>query len=122
MKRVRLKKHAMNSELIHDGSELEAWLADTFLSRLLGLLGKKRLGDNEGLLLIRCAAVHTVGMHYHLDIIFMDKKGMVLKCIQGVMPFRSVSARGAYYTLEINQGTISSQGISVNDSFTWEDA
>ncbi|MET0068877.1 MAG: DUF192 domain-containing protein [Candidatus Thiodiazotropha sp.] len=110
----------MNGELIQDSSDLVASMADTFLSRLRGLLGKKRLGENEGLLLKRCAAVHTVGMHYSLDIIFMDKKGMVLKCIQGVKPFRTVSVRGAYYTLEMNQGTISKQGISVKDSFTLE--
>jgi uncharacterized membrane protein (UPF0127 family) len=120
MKRIRLKREAMDSSLARSDERLEAWLADTYLSRLRGLLGRKRLGGNHGLLLKRCAAVHTIGMHYPLDLVFMDKTGRVLKCLEGVKPFRSASARGAYYTLELNQGTISKQTISVNDSFTWE--
>jgi uncharacterized membrane protein (UPF0127 family) len=120
MKRIRLKKQATDSDMAQDDYSLEAWLADTFLSRLRGLLGRKRLGDNDGLMLMRCAAVHTIGMHYPLDLVFMDKNGKVLKCQKGVKPFRGASARGAYYTLELNQGAIARQGISINDYFSWE--
>lgn len=120
MNRVRLKKDGKDGGLMCEGHSLEVWLADSFLTRLRGLLGKKRLAENEGLLLKDCAAVHTIGMHYSLDLVFMDKDGKVLKCLQGVKPFRGASARGAYYALELCQGSINRHGISNNDHFSWE--
>jgi uncharacterized membrane protein (UPF0127 family) len=122
MKRLQLKRDTKDNSLAQSDDRLEAWLADTYLSRLRGLLGRKRLGDGEGLLLKGCAAVHTIGMRYPLDIVFLDKNGRVLKCQTGVKPFRTASASGAYYTLELNKGTINKQGISVNDLFSWEQA
>ncbi|MBW9275224.1 MAG: DUF192 domain-containing protein [Candidatus Thiodiazotropha sp. (ex. Lucinisca nassula)] len=119
MKRIRLKKHATEDDPAKGSPALEAWVADSYLTRLRGLLGKKRLDDSDGLLLERCASVHTFWMRYPLDLVFMDKKGKVVKCQEGVKPFRTASARGAYYTLELNQGVISKQGISESDHFYW---
>lgn len=120
MKRIRLKRRVTGNDLKIRQSDLEVWLADRYLSRLRGLLGRKRLGDNDGLLLKRCSAVHTIGMRYSLDLVFMDKNGKVLKCQENVKPFRAASARGAYYTLELNHGVIDRQGIAVNDHFYWD--
>ncbi|MES9993783.1 MAG: DUF192 domain-containing protein [Candidatus Thiodiazotropha sp.] len=119
MKRVRLTKHMSNGGS-QNAQQLDARLADTYISRLRGLLGKKQLADNDGLLLKRCASVHTVGMRYAIDLVFMDKKGLVLKCQERVKPFRAASAPGAYYTLELNNGVIRKQGISVDDQFKLE--
>jgi uncharacterized membrane protein (UPF0127 family) len=119
MKRITLKRHVCEHAHDKDCPILEAWLADSYFTRLRGLLGKKQLSDNNGLLLERCSSVHTIGMSYPLDLVFLDKNGKVVKCQEGVKPFRTASARGAYYTLELNQGVISKQGISVNDHFYW---
>ncbi|MGD9168678.1 MAG: DUF192 domain-containing protein [Candidatus Thiodiazotropha sp.] len=98
---------------------LKAWVANNYFTRLRGLLGRKKLSENDGLLLERCASVHTFGMRYPLDLVFLDKEGKVLKCQESVKPFRTASAPGAYYTLELNQGVISKQGISESDRFYW---
>jgi uncharacterized membrane protein (UPF0127 family) len=119
MKRISLKRQDSKYGSTKAYPVLEAWLADTYFSRLRGLLGRKQLGENDGLLLERCASVHTFGMRYPLDLVFLDKKGKVMKCQEGVKPYRTASARGAYYTLELNQGVISKQGISENDHFYW---
>ncbi|MCU7945014.1 MAG: DUF192 domain-containing protein [Candidatus Thiodiazotropha sp. (ex Cardiolucina cf. quadrata)] len=119
MKRIRLKRHATEDDPAKESPALEAWVADSYLTRLRGLLGKKRLDDSDGLLLERCASVHTFWMRYPLDLVFMDKKGKVVMCQEGVKPFRTASAHGAYYTLELNQGVISKQGISESDHFYW---
>jgi uncharacterized protein len=94
-------------------------LADSYYSRLRGLLGRKRLQEREGLLLERCASVHTIGMHYPLDLVFLDKHGKVMQCREGVKPFRTASAKGAYYTLELDMGEIRKNDIKVNDLFEW---
>jgi uncharacterized membrane protein (UPF0127 family) len=117
MKRISLKRQG--------GSDkadlcLQAWVADTYFTRLRGLLGREKLNDNHGLLLERCASVHTFGMFYQLDLVFLDKEGKVLKCQASVKPFRTASAPGAYYTLELNQGVINKKGISESDRFYWQ--
>jgi uncharacterized membrane protein (UPF0127 family) len=117
MKRISLKRHGGSGKA---DPGLQAWVADTYFTRLRGLLGRKKLNDNHGLLLERCASVHTFGMRYPLDLVFLDKEGKVLKCQASVKPFRTASALGAYYTLELNQGVISKQGISESDRFYWQ--
>lgn len=120
MKIIEMRRQTADRPATGESSGLQVRLADSYLSRLSGLLGKKRLSDSEGLLLTRCPAVHTIGMRYPLDLVFMDKQGKVLKCQEGVKPCRAAGAGGAYYTLELNQGVIRKQGIAVNDRFEWQ--
>ncbi|MCU7906772.1 MAG: DUF192 domain-containing protein [Candidatus Thiodiazotropha sp. (ex Epidulcina cf. delphinae)] len=120
MKIMALRRRVADRPARDEATGLQVRLADGYLSRLSGLLGKKRLNDSEGLLLKRCSAVHTIGMRYPLDLVFMDRQGKVLKCREGVKPCRAVAGGGAYYTLELNQGVIRKQGIAVNDRFVWQ--
>jgi uncharacterized membrane protein (UPF0127 family) len=98
--------------------ELNVRLADGYFSRLRGLLGRKRLEPSEGLLLTRCASVHTFGMGYPLDLVFLDRSCRVIKCCEGVKPYRTASARAAYYTLELSAGTLRRQKISIDDQIS----
>jgi uncharacterized membrane protein (UPF0127 family) len=98
--------------------ELNVRLADGYFSRLRGLLGRKRLEPSEGLLLTRCASVHTFGMGYPLDLVFLDRSCRVIKCCEGVKPCRTASARAAYYTLELSAGTLRRQKISIDDQIS----
>ncbi len=70
-------------------------------SRLLGLawLGRKRAGP--GLLIPRCASVHTFGMRFPLDLYFLDRQGTVLAVRRRVPPRRLAWCRGADAVLEI---------------------
>jgi uncharacterized protein len=117
MKIIEMKKQDMDNVDSGCAPIITAMLADNYFTRLIGLMGKKQMDDSGGLLLKKCSSVHTIGMRYALDLVFMDKMGKVLKCAEGVKPFRTASAKGAYYTLELNQGMIRKQGIEVNDRF-----
>lgn len=64
----------------------ELWLADTFLNRLRGLLGRPVLNAGEGLWLKPCRQVHMFGMHYPLSIWFLDQDRRVLRIIDGLNP------------------------------------
>jgi hypothetical protein len=68
------------------------------LERLKGLLGTGP--DACPALLTRCNSVHTFGMHYALDLAFVDEKGCVRKSLRQVGPKRVRSMRYAVYVIE----------------------
>jgi uncharacterized membrane protein (UPF0127 family) len=77
-----------------------------FRARLLGLslLAPERAG--MGLLIPRCASVHTFGMRFALDFVFLDEGGGVLSLLRGVPPRRFVWHRGADAVLELPRGRV----------------
>ena len=90
--------------------------------RLRGLLGRKGLGNSDGLLLSPCAGVHTLGMRFALDLVFIDKTGSVLQCVADLRPNRMAAKRGARHTLELAAGTLAQCGLTSGDRLKWERA
>jgi hypothetical protein len=79
----------------------EVPVAVGFRARLLGLALLDRAGAAPGLLIPRCAAVHTFGMRFALDLYFLDAGGTVLGTHRAVPPRRFVACRGAAAVLEV---------------------
>jgi uncharacterized membrane protein (UPF0127 family) len=79
----------------------EVPVASGYRARLLGLAGLRRERAGAGLLLPRCASVHTFGMRFRLDLVFLDSRGRPLAVVLGVPPCRLVGHRGAAAVLEI---------------------
>ena len=76
-------------------------VAEEKRARLLGLAGLHSDEAGAGLLIPRCASVHTFGMRFPLDIYFLDRAGAVL-CTRLEIPARRlVCCRGARAVLEI---------------------
>jgi len=71
------------------------------LARLLGLAWLDRDKAGSGLLIPRCASVHTFGMRFALDLVFFDHDGRPRSVRRGVVPRRVVSDRGAAAVLEL---------------------
>ncbi|MCK9418563.1 MAG: DUF192 domain-containing protein [Nitrospirae bacterium] len=87
-----------------------------FLPRLLGLIGRDSLEENEGLWMARCRAIHTFWMRFPLDVVFLDRDGIVKKTVKGLRPFRPVvSCRHAQGVLELPEGTIERARIQIGD-------
>ncbi|HEY9712398.1 MAG TPA: DUF192 domain-containing protein, partial [Chroococcales cyanobacterium] len=86
MKYVTVKNH---DEAVTIGTRIV--LANTFLSRLFGLLGKKRLDAGCGVLIRPSSGVHTLGMLFPIDVIALDKDLRVLKVWRRLVPFRITS-------------------------------
>ena len=82
----------------------EVPVAIGFRARLLGLsfLCIERAGT--GLLIPRCASVHTFGMRFALDLVFLDERGAPLVVHRKVRPCRCVSHRGAAAVFEAPSG------------------
>jgi len=79
-------------------------LADTPWTRLRGLLGRKRLDENEGLLIRPAGSVHTFFMRFPIDVVFLTRDDSVVKVVSGLRPWRLAGARGARRTLELPSG------------------
>lgn len=78
----------------------EVPVALSFRARLLGLAWLRRERAGPGLLIPRCSSVHTFGMRFPLDLLFLDNYGRPLAWRLDVPPRRFVSHRGAYAVFE----------------------
>ena len=97
-------------------------LASTWISRLRGYIGRAEPKPGEGLLLLRCDAIHTHWMSFALDVLFLDDRGKVLVVHRSFHPWsRTKRVPGARYVLEIPIGTVDASGTQVGDELTWRD-
>tara|TARA_R110000851_G_scaffold161068_2_gene304652 strand:- start:61199 stop:61549 length:351 start_codon:yes stop_codon:yes gene_type:complete len=102
------------------GSVIESVIfANKTLSRLKGLLGKKGLTIQQGLLISPCNSIHTVGMKFDIDVIFLNKQNQVIKIKPSVKPTRMVSCLRSKKVLELASGSAQYNNISIGDSLSW---
>lgn len=91
-------------------------VAGNFWARLRGLLFGPPLAAGEGLLLTPCNSVHTFGMAYPIDLIFIDSDGKVVALLANTLPGRAIRPiREARQTIELPPGTISATGTRTGD-------
>ena len=79
----------------------EVPVATTWLSRLLGVAFLLRHRAGAGLLIPRCRSVHTFGMRFPLDVLFLDGEGRVIELRRGVPPGRVIRSASAMAVLEL---------------------
>ncbi|OGV62542.1 MAG: hypothetical protein A2498_15650 [Lentisphaerae bacterium RIFOXYC12_FULL_60_16] len=90
--------------------------AETFASRLIGLLGRKELPAGSGLLLQPAGSIHTFGMQFSIDVIQLDVDGRVIRRVQGVRPYRMVPACWRVRrVIEVQSGWLDPDGIQTGD-------
>lgn len=91
-------------------------VADTFFTRLKGLLGKKELPQGEGLWIKRCNSVHTFGMQFPIDVVFLDKERCVVGLAKTLRPNRiSRLYSSASSVIELPAGTIDAANTVTGD-------
>ena len=97
------------------GEKIE--LADTSLTRLFGLLGKKGLDAGGGLWIKPSSGVHTFFMSFSIDVIGLDRDLKVMKVWHSLPPFRvtSVSTR-MKSVIELPAGAIRAAQVQVGDT------
>jgi uncharacterized membrane protein (UPF0127 family) len=67
---------------------VKAKVARTFAERARGLIGRKKPLPGEGLLILRCNAIHTFFMSYPIDAVFRDRNDRTVKVVRGIKPWR----------------------------------
>jgi uncharacterized membrane protein (UPF0127 family) len=96
----------------------EATVADSYLRRLVGLLGKtKRWAQlGRGLWIVPSRGVHTIGMMFPIDLIFLSKEKEVVHVEEHLRPFRiSAVSLKATSVLELPAHTVYRTGTQVGD-------
>jgi uncharacterized protein len=81
-------------------------VADHGAKRRKGLLGRERLPAGEGLWIVPCEAVHTFGMRFAIDLVYVDRNMRVKKVKSNVPPWRLSACLSAHSVLELASGTI----------------
>ena len=68
-------------------------VADTSAKRQKGLLGRDDLPAGEGLWIVPCEGVHTCGMRFPIDVVYLDRKKRVRKLRSAMTPWRLSAIR-----------------------------
>ncbi|MFN2450620.1 MAG: DUF192 domain-containing protein [Candidatus Baltobacteraceae bacterium] len=90
--------------------------AATFLQRAVGLLARPRIRPDEGLLIDKCTAIHTVGMRAPIDVIFLDAEMRVVRLCPNVRTFRfAVWCRKARSVVELGRGALQHNDVLPGD-------
>jgi uncharacterized membrane protein (UPF0127 family) len=86
--------------------------AKSFLTRLVGLLGTKKIDTKMVLYIKHCSGIHTIGMKYPIDVVFLDKNSMVSRLYESLKPNRMTSIKiKDHGVLEFPPGTINNLKI-----------
>ena len=79
-------------------------IADDFWSRFKGLMFRKGIGPDEGLLIRKCGSIHCFWMKFVIDVVYLNDEYEVLK-VETVRPWQVGSVvKGARHVLEVNEG------------------
>lgn len=81
-------------------------VADNGAKRRKGLLGRGQLLAGEGLWIVPCEAVHTFGMRFAIDFVYLDARMRVRKVRSSVPPWRLSACLSAHSVLELASGTV----------------
>jgi len=108
----KTKKEIIVSEVIE---------ASNFFSKLSGLIFRRKLKDSQGFLIRKCNSVHTIGMMYRIDVVFLDKKNRVSAIYCNLKPFRVTPfVKDAFSVLEAQAGVIGKTSLKVTDLVFFE--
>lgn len=80
-------------------------IADSFLSRFLGLQLRRPLPAERGLLLVPCRSIHTLFLRFALDVAYLDAEARVVRVRRNLRPWRlTLPVRNCLAVLETTAG------------------
>jgi uncharacterized protein len=96
-------------------------VADTGMTRIIGLLGERQLASGDGLLIVPSQGVHTWGMQFPIDIAVLDARWTVIAVRSEMVPFRVTRIFWkAAAVLELPAGRLGATSTSVGDNIEFE--
>jgi uncharacterized membrane protein (UPF0127 family) len=91
-------------------------VADNALTRMVGLLRDDHLKPGDGLWIVPCNSIHSIGMRFLFDAVFLDRKLRVAHLIPEMKPWRaSKMVFSAHSVLELPAGAILTSGTRLGD-------
>ncbi len=94
----------------------EAEVAETPSSRRRGLLGREGIPEGGGMLIVPCRQVHTLGMRFPIDVVFLDEALRVVRLVVPLRPGRlSPFVLRSRAVLELPAGVVEETGTEAGD-------
>jgi len=109
-------RHQSRNTVLADRADI----ADTSAKRRTGLLKHTTLEPGEGLWIAPCEAVHTFGMKFPIDVLYLDRKKKVLKIRHGMPRGRMSACLRAHSVLELPSGTAAATQTVAGDLLEFE--
>ncbi len=110
-----LVRNETRNSLLADSADV----ADSSAKRQKGLLGRDSLPTGYGLWIVPCEAVHTCGMRFPIDVIYLDRKKRVRKLRRAMVPWRLSMCVLAHSVLELPAGVIQQTGTQTGDQLVF---
>jgi uncharacterized protein len=91
------------------GEIIRCTVADSFISRFMGLMGKPSLPIGQGLLIKPCNSIHMFFMKFSIDAIFLSRDNRVVRIFRNVKPGQVIgTVKDAWQVVEITEGSMPS--------------
>jgi uncharacterized protein len=81
-------------------------------SRRVGLLQEADWPEGSALVIAPSQAIHTIGMRFPIDVLFVDRGGRVLSARRGLVPWRLAASWRAFAVIELPAGTLGRLGVA----------
>jgi uncharacterized membrane protein (UPF0127 family) len=99
----------------HRLRRMQVRVCQTRFERGRGLLLRPRPDQDTAYLLPNCRAVHTIGMHYPIDVLFCDQHGRIVGIRENLRPCRIAREPAARHVWELDAGSAQRRGWRVGD-------
>ncbi|MFK7888004.1 MAG: DUF192 domain-containing protein [Gammaproteobacteria bacterium] len=106
---LTLGRAADEQPLVHRVRHAEHWR-----ERLTGLLGRRGLTHSEGLWIKPCNSIHTFGMRFDIDVLFLDDEQRIVRAVTALKPWRCALAR-ASSVVELAAGSIDRLELQIGE-------
>lgn len=100
---------------------IELQLTQHWYERLAGLLALAPLKTGQGLLIKPCNSVHSFGMNYDLDLVYLDRELQIIKLVEGLKRNRLSACWRAHAVLELPAGSIAQMHLSLGQAAVWQE-
>jgi uncharacterized protein len=93
-------------------------LADTPVARFRGLMGRKHLADDQGMLLAT-GSIHTSFMRFPIDAVFLDRSLSVVRVVSSLKPWRLAVEWSSHAVLELAAGVATRAGVEAGEELSF---
>ncbi len=114
-KRLRVTNRMSGRQLA-----ISAGIANTSELRRRGLLKHDSLEEGDGLWIAPCEAVHSFGMKFAIDVLYLDKQKKILKIRSNMVKNRISVCLSAFSVLELPAGMAAKTGTQIGDELEFE--
>jgi uncharacterized membrane protein (UPF0127 family) len=113
---MKSKTYCVYNQTRESFLSLDVTAADTIFSRLKGLIGRLKLRSDEGIWVVPSRGVHTLGLLFPLDLIYLDENYRVIHLVEYFPSFRIAPLKTqAESVLELPTHTIYSSQTQPGD-------